>query len=533
MKKLFYQLSVQTKMFLVIVMGLLGFAVYFVVNFSILKSNSDSLQRVVNEQLPAVSYSSDIINNLATYRAATSQAVISQNFEGLGSAEFAHKAISESFKKWQEGNLPRATEVEALGKKYKEQQSKLNEITQNIVAGIATLHSVQGQVKDSISTLNDIEKEMKTIKQKIDEDLRGSVANANLLSRTAIGVGFGILVAAILATIIFVFVTSDINRSLTGANETLQMASSRLLEMVDEAQVSSSQLRETSNRQASSSTETVVSMEQIKRLLSQTSRTSGSAVELSEASFQEANGGKEIVQALRDAMTEIDRSNTALEEVNQVVRLIRDRTNVINEIVFKTQMLSFNANIEAARAGQHGLGFAVVANEMGSLAEMSGKAAQQINELLDKSAEQVETTVVNTKERITKANDLSARCYEFFKLLTDRSGELKRMVDSISSAAAEQNSGVDYVVNAMNDLNNTAAESDRMAQGISMLADGLKTQVLNLTTAVNSLNSLVSGQNKDGFDMDMWEKARNGSLLDKLSGIRKPSGEKETPKKSA
>lgn len=82
--------------------------------------------------------------------------------------------------------------------------------------------------------------------------------------------------------------------------------------------------------------------------------------------FQEANDGKEIVQGLKDAMLEIDRSNTELEEVNQVVRLIHERTNVINEIVFKTQMLSFNANIEAARAGQHGLGFAVVATEMGS-----------------------------------------------------------------------------------------------------------------------------------------------------------------------
>lgn len=93
---------------------------------------------------------------------------------------------------------------------------------------------------------------------------------------------------------------------------------------------------------------------------------------------------------------------------------------------------------------------------------MSGKAAQQINELLDKSANKVESTVLRTKEKIGNANELSARCYDFFKLLTDRSGQLKEMVDSISAASAEQNSGVDYVVNAMNDLNNTAARrSDR------------------------------------------------------------------------
>jgi hypothetical protein len=70
------------------------------------------------------------------------------------------------------------------------------------------------------------------------------------------------------------------------------------------------------------------------------------------------------------------------------------------------------------------------------------------------------------------------------------------MVDSISSASAEQNSGVDYVVNAMNDLNNTAAESDRMAQGIAMLADGLKTHAIGLATAVDSLSVLVRGERR-------------------------------------
>src|SRR6202000_2773518 len=108
--------------------------------------------------------------------------------------------------------------------------------------------------------------------------------------------------------------------------------------------------RDTAKQQASSSTETVVSMEQMKRLLAQTSRASGIAVDLSEASFQEANIGKDVVHSMTQAMAEIERSNTELEDVNQTVRLIRDRTNVINEIVFKTQMLSFNANIEAARA---------------------------------------------------------------------------------------------------------------------------------------------------------------------------------------
>ena len=54
--------------------------------------------------------------------------------------------------------------------------------------------------------------------------------------------------------------------------------------------------------------------------------------------------------------------------------------------MFKTQLLSFNASIEAARAGQHGRGFAVVAEEVGHLAQTSGKAAEEIRNLLEKQS---------------------------------------------------------------------------------------------------------------------------------------------------
>ena len=496
MRNLHNRLSVQAKMLGILGVGLLGFSAYFLVNYVILQRYSQSMEKIVRQQLPVLELNNDIYNAMGVLRSAATQAVLTQNFEGIGRVDRADKIILAAFDFWDQKNLQHQEDALELRKQYVAVPEKLNDILQNIVAGISQLASVQGDYKDSVGRLVEVENGLKALRSTINTELQSAVDQAEASGRTAMATGFALLFCAILATLFFYYVLSSVSHSLKATNGSLQLTSKRLLEMVDEAQISSNQLRETSNRQSSSSTETVVSMEEMKRLLSQTSMTSVNAVRLSEASFQEANDGKEIVQGLKDAMLEIDRSNTELEEVNQVVRLIRERTNVINEIVFKTQMLSFNANIEAARAGQHGLGFAVVATEMGSLADMSGKAAQQINELLDKSANKVESTVLRTKEKIGNANELSARCYDFFKLLTDRSGQLKEMVDSISAASAEQNSGVDYVVNAMNDLNNTAAESDRMAQGIAMLADGLKTHAIGLATAVDSLSILVRGQQR-------------------------------------
>ncbi len=513
MRELHERLSVQTKMLVVLGVGLLGFTIYFGVNYVILKSNSESLQTVVAVQLPALEMTNQINNNLITLRSSAIQAVLSQNFEAIGQADRAHKAIASSFASWEKDSLPHGAHAKVISDDLEATYTQLNEILQNVVAGVQTLAAVQEEYKSSVIHLAKIEAGLLELKRDINQDLQSAVTRADMLGRLAMMIGVILVICAIATTVVFFVVVANVNRALNGTNGSLQLTSKRLLEMVDEAQVSSTQLRETANRQSTSSTETVVSMEQMKRLLSQTSLTSVNAVSLSQASYEEANDGKEMVQSLKDAMVEIERSNTELEEVNQVVKLIRERTNVINEIVFKTQMLSFNANIEAARAGQHGLGFAVVATEMGSLADMSGKAALQINELLDRSASKVESTVSRTKDKVGKANEISARAYDFFKLLTDRSGQLKEMVDSISSAAAEQNSGVDYVVNAMNDLNNTAAESDRMALGISMLADGLKSQAVGLASAVDSLNALVNGRGSK-----MQNSSRGGANPSEPSG---------------
>lgn len=511
-------------MFFVLIFGLVGFVTYFTFNYIILNQNRDSLEKVVSSQIPALEKAHELIIRIEAIQSLVPQLVVSQNVEVLNSVEKADAEAKQIFKAWAGQSLPFTQDIQDIGVKYNEGYRQLSDVVTNIVAGVSTLAAQQGVYKDALSKVAATSASMKVLKLKIDEDLQKSVAHANLLGRSAVFVGAGLLACAVIITALFFLVMANIVQSLTGANGTLQATSRRLLEMVEEAQVSSSQLRDTSNRQASSSTETVVSMEQMKRLLSQTSKTSTMAVEMSESSIHEANDGKTIVQSLLDAMAVIEKSNEGLEEVTQVVRLIRDRTNVINEIVFKTQMLSFNANIEAARAGQHGLGFAVVANEMGNLAEMSGKAAQQINELLDKSTHQVENTILSTKEKISNANELSLKCFEFFKQLTDRSGELKKMVDSISSASAEQNSGVEYVVNAMNDLNNTAAETDRMAQGISTLADSLKDQATGLASAVESLAILVNGDSTgDNTDDDGLPGAKSNKSGDNRLTLVKES----------
>lgn len=109
---------------------------------------------------------------------------------------------------------------------------------------------------------------------------------------------------------------------------------------------------------------------------------------------------EDIHKSNQNMMMSVEKSNANIEEIIQVIHEISNKTKVINEIVFQTKLLSFNASVEAARAGEQGKGFSVVAEEIGSLAAMSGNAAQEISAMLTESTTKVEKIVNTTKSEV-------------------------------------------------------------------------------------------------------------------------------------
>ncbi len=197
---------------------------------------------------------------------------------------------------------------------------------------------------------------------------------------------------------------------------------------------------------------------------------------ISEAGKRESERGKNVVGRMADTMVQVADSNSRLESLIKVIEDIQSKTKVINDIVFETRLLSFNASIEAARAGVHGKGFAVVAEEVGKLAAVSGKAAEEINTLLANSTHHVRDIVQTTGQRVIAAKDASQQCEQVFEQMSHAMSEINRAMADMER-----------------ETHHNSASSEEMANQAQTLALEAKA----LTGLLGILKGVVSGTAKE------------------------------------
>lgn len=482
--------SIQKKMFVTLSLGFVGFMLYFTANFIISRGNQALLKQLVEERLPVLASTELLSRSLGSVKNSVVQTALSGSMEGMANFEASHQRVLSAFQRLAENNV---SDVKDFTERYEKAFKECNETLQNVMVRIEQLAAVQSKLQTFATEFANLEKWAVELNEAQTSELRAAVDNANAGSQRAIYLGWILVLGALPFAFFFYWLTRNTTNDLQHVSHRLREVSANMLKISTEAAGSSGRLASASTQQTTSVMESVSSMEQMKSKLGQTLRHSSDALRSSEESFREASDGKVVIDSLKSAMNDIERSYDRLEELNQVVKMIRDKTNVINEIVFKTQLLSFNASIEAARAGQHGRGFSVVASEVGKLAEMSGIAAHEIGKLLDQSSRQVADIVGSTKDKVASANQMSVSCAEVFERITDRAGQVKGMVNSIADAAQEQEQGIHVVVRAMSDMRDSASQTDRMAHVIAQLSDVLRGHSQALAATVKQLDTHVHG----------------------------------------
>ncbi len=222
----------------------------------------------------------------------------------------------------------------------------------------------------------------------------------------------------------------------------------------NEMSLTATTLAQGANEQAASSEEVSSSVEEMASTIQQNSE---NAVET-----------EKIATSSAISIAEVSKSS---QKSLEAIRLIAEKIKVINDIAEKTDILAINAAIEAARAGEHGKGFAVVAAEVRKLAEVSQKAAVDINSLSSSSL------------RITEeAGQL------MIKTIPDIE-RTARLVQEIAAASQEQSVGASQIAKAVDQFSQVTQQNSASAEEMSSSSEELSSQAEMLKEIIAFFNT--------------------------------------------
>jgi len=276
---------------------------------------------------------------------------------------------------------------------------------------------------------------------------------------------------------------------------------------------SSGELSATSTEQASATQESVAAMEEMKSMIGYTHEYARNSQQTTNSVSVKATEGNTIMEELSRSMTGIERANADMANMGVIIEHIRKKTDIINEIVFKTQLLSFNASIEAARAGQHGKGFAVVAEEVGNLAKMSGTAAQEIAELLVNSNKEVNKIIESTRASVEGGIQTSQAALEIFSQIKADVIQVDGQVKGIVQASNEQQEGVIQTSKALTQLGDAASNNNNLALKTMDDVGNLKEIRDQVKLNIKQLIGIINTSKVQGSEVLIKSKLRDERII--------------------
>jgi methyl-accepting chemotaxis protein len=259
----------------------------------------------------------------------------------------------------------------------------------------------------------------------------------------------------------------------------------------EEISSSAAQQSQGSETQKDQAAQVATAMQEMSSTVLQVSENSSKAAEASRKAAETAREGGAIVEESLDKMRRIADSvaGTAskVEELGKSSDQIGRIAGVIDDIADQTNLLALNAAIEAARAGEQGRGFAVVADEVRKLAERTTTATKEIAEMIkniqDETKIAVTAMAAGTKQ-VEQGVESTTRAGDSLKQIIHMSEEVGEMITHIATAATEQSSATEEINNNIEQIAKLVKESAAGAQQSAQACQELSGLALDLQNTV-------------------------------------------------
>ncbi len=249
-------------------------------------------------------------------------------------------------------------------------------------------------------------------------------------------------------------------------------------------------------QQARRVSETATAIEEMSATVLEVAKNAGQAAEISDAAKSKAQEGAaivdKVVQGISAVQTEAQTLKNDMAQLGEQAENIGQIMSVISDIADQTNLLALNAAIEAARAGEAGRGFAVVADEVRKLAEKTMAATKEVGDAIShiqqgtrKNMENVDRTVTHITEATAQAGQSGEALIQIVNLVEQTSDQ----VNAIATASEEQSAASEQISRSIEEVNTISSETaEAMTQAAQAVSD-LAGQSLELRKLIDELRS--------------------------------------------
>ncbi|HYP16477.1 MAG TPA: methyl-accepting chemotaxis protein [Opitutus sp.] len=268
------------------------------------------------------------------------------------------------------------------------------------------------------------------------------------------------------------FITRTVNGTIRRVSNMLDETSAQVTSASGEVSSASQSLAQGASEQAASLEETSASIEELSSMTKRNAESAQQTKELSNQTRVAADTCAEDMQAMNTAMDEI---KTSSSDISKIIK-------TIDEIAFQTNILALNAAVEAARAGEAGMGFAVVAEEVRSLAQRSAQSAKE-------TAAKIEVAISKSEHGVR----ISGKVAESLGQIVDKARKVDTLVAEIATASQEQSQGIAQVNTTVGQMDKVTQSNAGNAEETAAAAEELSAQAVAMQDAVADLRRLIDG----------------------------------------